>query len=68
MDIERIHKVIDRHLLTSIVRFVQEKGVDTSELEQMTRLIINRGFWGGRNQPAMASGDGEVSDPGRRVP
>jgi hypothetical protein len=69
MDIERIHKVIDRHLLTSIVRFLQEKGVDTSEVEPMTRFIINRALWGGaRGQPAMASGDGEVSDPGRRVP
>jgi hypothetical protein len=68
MDIERIHKVIDRHLLTSIVRFLQEKGVDTSELELMARFIINRGLWGARGQPATASGDGEASDPGRRVP
>ena len=68
MDIERVHKVIDRHLLTSIVSFLQGKSVDTAELEQSTRLIINRGFWVGRGQPAAASGDGEVSDPGRRVP
>jgi hypothetical protein len=68
MDIERVHKVIDRHLLTTILRFLQGKGVDTTELEQSTRLIINRGFWAGRNQPATASGDGEVMDPGRRVP
>jgi hypothetical protein len=68
MDMERVHKVIDRHLLTAIVRFLQERGVDTAELEQSIRLIINRGFWVGRNQAATASGDGEVSDPGRRVP
>ncbi len=68
MDIERVHKVIDRHLLTSIVRFLHERGVDTGELEQSMRLIINRGFWIGRGQPAATSGDGEVIDPGRRVP
>jgi hypothetical protein len=68
MDMERVHKVIDRHLLAAIVRFLQERGVDTAELEQSTRLIINRGFWVGRNQAATASGDGEVSDPGRRIP
>lgn len=68
MDIERDHKVIDRHLLTSIVRFLQGKGVDTAELEQSIRLIHNRGFWVGRNQTPAAPGDGEVRDPGRRVP
>ena len=68
MDIERVHKVIDRHLLTSIARFLKEKGLDTGELEQSSRLIINRGFWVGRNQAGAASGDGEVIDPGRRVP
>jgi hypothetical protein len=68
MDIERVHKVIDRHLLTTIVRFLHGKGVDTSELEQSTRLIINRGFWVGRGQTAASYGDREVIDPGRRVP
>jgi hypothetical protein len=68
MDMERVHKVIDRHLLTAIVRFLQERGVDTAELEQSIRLIINRGFWVGRGQTPAGSGDGEVSDPGRRVP
>jgi hypothetical protein len=68
MDMERVHNVIDRHLLTTIVSFLQEKGVDTSDLEQSTRLIINRAFWAGRNQAAAASGEGQVIDPGRRIP
>ncbi len=68
MDMERVHNVIDRHLLTTIVSFLQEKGVDTGELENSARLIINRGFWAGRNPAAAASGDGQVTDPGRRIP
>jgi hypothetical protein len=68
MDMERVHKVIDRHLLASVVGFLQEKGVDTAELEQNVRLIINRGFWPGGMQTPTASGGGVVIDPGRRIP
>ena len=68
IDIERIHKVIDRHLLASLLKFLKDKGVDTGELEQSMRLIINRGFWVGRYQTGTPSGDGAVIDPGRRVP
>jgi hypothetical protein len=68
MDMERVHNVIDRHLLTTIISFLQEKGVNTGDLEHSARLIINRGFWVARNQTAAASGDGQVIDPGRRIP
>lgn len=68
MDMERVHNVIDRHLLTTIVSFLQEKGVDTGDLEHSARLILNRGFYAGRYQTAAASGDGQVIDPGRRIP
>ncbi|MFN2592731.1 MAG: hypothetical protein ABR532_07855 [Candidatus Dormibacteria bacterium] len=42
MDMERLHKIVDRHLLTSIRKFLDEKGMDTRELEQSIRFMINR--------------------------
>src|SRR5207249_5576855 len=42
MDIERFHKIIDRHLLTSIRQFLKGRSVDTSELERSMRFIINQ--------------------------
>jgi hypothetical protein len=59
MDIERFQKIMDRHLLTTISEFLEEKGVDTRELEQRMQFIINQGLWvssdfspGIRNVPA----------------
>ncbi len=50
VDIERLHKIIDRHLLTSIRKFFEGKGVDISELERSIRVIINKGIWISGNQ------------------
>jgi hypothetical protein len=60
-DIDRIHKVIDQHLFTIIRTFLKGKGVDTSEFERLTRVIINKGFWIGAQGKKIAA---ETSDPG----
>jgi hypothetical protein len=41
-DIERLHKVVDRHLFTVVRSFLQAKGVDTTELERDMRVIVRR--------------------------
>jgi hypothetical protein len=45
VDIERLQKIIDRHLFASISEFLKEKGVDTSELELNMQFIVNQGLW-----------------------
>jgi hypothetical protein len=45
MDIERFQKIIDGQILASIGDFLKEKGIDTSELEQRTLVIMNDGLW-----------------------
>jgi hypothetical protein len=63
-DIDRIHKVIDRHLFTIIRTFLNDKGVDISEFERLTGVIINKGMWIGAQGKKIAA---ETSDP-RVVP
>jgi hypothetical protein len=41
-DIERLHKVVDRHLFTVVRTFLQAKGVDTTELERNMRVVVRR--------------------------
>jgi hypothetical protein len=45
MDIERFHKIIDRHLLASLSEFLKSQGVDTTELDQRMQVIVNDGIW-----------------------
>ena len=45
MDIERFHKIIDRHLLASLSEFLKAQGVDTTELDQRMLVIVNDGIW-----------------------
>jgi hypothetical protein len=45
MDIEKFQKVIDVQLLSSICDFLRGKGIDTSELDQRTMVILNDGLW-----------------------
>ena len=58
MDVEMLHKIIDRHLLSIIRKYLKGKGVDTSELERSMRVIINKGIWISGNQNGnVAQGD-----------
>jgi hypothetical protein len=61
---ERLHKVIDRHLFTVIRKYLEAKGVDTSELERSMRVIINRGIWnaGGQNKNQVMGDDAHIAD------
>jgi len=43
-DIERLHKVVDRHLFTVVRTFLQAKGVDTTELERNMRVVVRRAY------------------------
>ena len=45
MDIERFHKIIDRHLLASLSECLKGQDVDTTELEQRMQIIVNDGIW-----------------------
>ena len=45
MDIERFHKIIDRHILASLAEFLKAQGVDVTELEQRMQVIVNDGIW-----------------------
>jgi hypothetical protein len=56
-DVERLHKVIDRHLFTVIREFLTTKGVDTSELDRSARSIIKKGIWIGTQNGNMIIGD-----------
>jgi hypothetical protein len=49
-DIGRFHNIVDKHLLTSLCAFLEERGVDTSELKRTIRSIINNGVWINGNQ------------------
>jgi hypothetical protein len=41
VDIERFYRIIDRHLFDSIYAFLDQKGVDTSEVKLQMQLIVN---------------------------
>jgi hypothetical protein len=49
-DIGRFHNIVDKHLLTNLCAFLEERGVDTSELKRTIRSIVNNGVWINGNQ------------------
>jgi hypothetical protein len=45
MDMERFQKIIDGQILASICDFLRGRGVNTTEMEQRTLVILNDGLW-----------------------
>lgn len=64
-DVERLHKVIDRHLFTVIREFLKTKGVDTSELDRSERSVTYKGIWIGTQKGNKIVGDdGQIKGSG----
>jgi hypothetical protein len=44
LDKERYIKILERHVLDSIAQFLDERGIDTSELKRTQQFIVNSGI------------------------